>query len=97
VVVLVPLAQPAQDRDRLFDVRLVDVDRLEAPLEAASFSTCFRYSSSVVAPIVCNSPRASIGLSRFEASIAPSAAPAPTTVCSSSMNSTIWPSESLIS
>ena len=36
-----------------------------------------RYSSSVVAPIVCSSPRASIGLSRFEASIAPSAAPAP--------------------
>ena len=42
---------------------------------AASFSMCLRYSSSVVAPIVCSSPRASIGLSRFEASIAPSAAP----------------------
>jgi hypothetical protein len=24
---------------------------------AASFSMCFRYSSSVVAPIVCSSPR----------------------------------------
>ena len=36
---------------------------------------CLRYSSRVVAPIVCSSPRASIGLSRFEASIAPSAAP----------------------
>ena len=53
---------------------------------AASFSMCLRYSSRVVAPIVWSSPRASIGLSRFEASIAPSAAPAPTTVCSSSMN-----------
>ena len=53
---------------------------------AASFSMCLRYSSSVVAPIVCSSPRASIGLSRLEASIAPSAAPAPTTVWSSSMN-----------
>ena len=45
----------------------------------------FRYSSSVVAPIVCSSPRASIGFSMFDASIDPSAAPAPTTVCSSSM------------
>src|SRR4029079_14182003 len=29
---------------------------------AASFSKCLRYSSSVVAPIVCSSPRASSGL-----------------------------------
>ena len=55
---------------------------------AASFSMCLRYSSSVVAPIVCSSPRASIGFSMFEASIDPSAAPAPTTVWSSSMKST---------
>ena len=33
VVDLVPLAQPAQDRDRLLDRRLVDQDRLEAALE----------------------------------------------------------------
>ena len=45
----------------------------------------FRYSSIVVAPITCSSPRASAGFSMFEASIEPSAAPAPTTVCSSSM------------
>ena len=45
---------------------------------AASFSTCFLYSSSVVAPMQCSSPRASAGLSRLEASIAPSALPAPT-------------------
>ena len=50
-----------------------------------------RYSSSVVAPIHCSSPRASAGLSRLDASIAPSAAPAPTTVCSSSINRTICP------
>ena len=42
---------------------------------AASFSMCLRYSSSVVAPIVCSSPRASIGFSMFEASIEPSDAP----------------------
>ena len=64
---------------------------------AASFSMCLRYSSSVVAPMVCSSPRASIGLSMFEASSEPSAAPAPTTVCSSSMKRTIWPSASTIS
>ncbi len=45
---------------------------------ARSFSTWLRYSSSVVAPITCNSPRASIGLTICEASIAPCAAPAPT-------------------
>ena len=64
---------------------------------AASFSMCLRYSSSVVAPMQCSSPRASIGFSRFEASIAPSLAPAPTTVCSSSMNRMMLPSESVTS
>ena len=47
--------------------------------------------------MVWSSPRASIGFSRLEASIAPSAAPAPTTVCSSSMNRITAPSASLIS
>ena len=52
---------------------------------------CLRYSSSVVAPTARSSPRASIGLSRLAASTAPSAAPAPTIVCSSSMKRMIWP------
>ena len=64
---------------------------------AGSFSIRSRYSSSVVAPTMRSSPRASIGLSMLPASIAPSAAPAPTTVCSSSMNVMTWPSVSLIS
>ena len=55
---------------------------------AASRSMYLRYSSSVVAPMHCSSPRASGGLRMLAASIAPSAAPAPTSVCSSSMNST---------
>ena len=46
---------------------------------AASFSTCLRYSSSVVAPMQRNSPRASAGLMRLPAEMAPSAAPAPPT------------------
>ena len=59
---------------------------------AASFSMYLRYSSSVVAPTQCSSPRASAGLSMLPASIAPSALPAPTMVCSSSMNRMTWPS-----
>src|SRR5487761_1477962 len=58
---------------------------------AASFSRYLRYSSSVVAPIVWSSPRASIGLSMDAASIAPSAAPAPTSVWISSMNRMMSP------
>ncbi len=59
---------------------------------AASFSMCFRYSSRVVAPMQCSSPRASAGFSMLPASIAPSALPAPTRVCSSSMKRMICPS-----
>src|SRR5438309_3706085 len=59
---------------------------------AASFSRYLRYSSSVVAPTQCSSPRASAGLSILPASMAPSALPAPTMVCSSSMKRMTWPS-----
>src|SRR5579875_2360694 len=58
---------------------------------AASFSRYLRYSSSVVAPMVCSSPRASIGFSIEAASMAPSAAPGPTRVWSSSMNRMMSP------
>ena len=64
---------------------------------AASFSMCLRYSSSVVAPTARSSPRASIGFSRLPAETAPSAAPAPTIVWSSSMKRTISPSAAVIS
>ena len=50
-----------------------------------------RYSSKVVAPIHCNSPRANAGLRMLDASIAPSAPPAPTSVCNSSINNTTFP------
>ncbi len=55
---------------------------------AASRSMYLRYSSRVVAPMHWSSPRESGGLRMFAASIAPSAAPAPTRVCSSSMKRT---------
>ena len=64
---------------------------------AASFSMWVRYSSSVVAPTARSSPRASMGFSRLAASTAPSALPAPTMVWSSSMKTTICPSEARIS
>ena len=56
-----------------------------------------RYSLSVVAPMARSSPRASAGLSMLEASMAPSDAPAPTSVCSSSMKRMIFPCASSIS
>ena len=64
---------------------------------APSFSMYLRYSSSVVAPMQCNSPRASAGFSMLPASIAPSALPAPTMVCSSSINTMMRPSSMAIS
>ena len=65
---------------------------------AGSDSMCLRYSSSVVAPTMRSSPRASIGLIMLPASMADSpVAPAPTIVCSSSMKVMTWPAESVIS
>ena len=54
---------------------------------AASFSILSLYSFNVVAPIQCNSPLARAGLRRFDASIAPSAFPAPTRLWISSIKS----------
>src|SRR6184192_2928826 len=64
---------------------------------AGSFSMCLRYSSSVVAPTHRSSPRARAGFSMLAASTAPSAAPAPTSVWSSSMKQMILPSDSVSS
>ena len=49
-----------------------------------------RYSSSVVAPMHWISPRERAGLRTLLASIAPSAPPAPTSVCSSSMKRIVF-------
>ena len=57
---------------------------------APSFSMCLRYSLRVVAPMHWSSPRESAGLSIEEASIDPSAAPAPTSVWISSMKITTF-------
>ena len=60
--------------------------------KAGSFSIYFRYSSNVVAPIQCSSPRANIGFNIFPASMAPSVFPAPTIRCNSSIKRIICPS-----
>ncbi len=59
---------------------------------AASFSTYLRYSFNVVAPMQCNSPRASAGFSMLPASMEPSDLPAPTIVWISSMKRMVCPS-----
>lgn len=61
-----------------------------------SFSIYFLYSSTVVAPIHLSSPLAKAGFNIFEASIAPSAPPAPTKVWISSIKSIISPCDSAI-
>ena len=63
---------------------------------AASFSMCFLNSSRVVAPMHCISPRDNAGFRMLDASMAPSAPPAPTSVCNSSINMIIF-SERFIS
>ena len=60
-------------------------------MSAVSFSKCLRYSSWVVAPIQRISPRAKAGFSKFAASIEPSALPAPTTLCISSIKAITLP------
>ena len=77
---------PLQDLDRLVDGRLVDHDRLEPALQR-------RVLLDVLAVLVQGGGADALhlaagqaGLRMLEASTAPSAAPAPTSVCSSSMN-----------
>ena len=59
--------------------------------KAESFSKKRRYSSVVVAPMSCTPPLAKAGFKRLAASMAPSALPAPTRVCSSSRKRMTFP------
>ena len=97
VVRLVARPQPLQDRDRVLLRGLVDVDRGEAALQR-------RVLLDVLAVLVerrraddCISPRASAGFIIVEASIAPSAPPAPITWWISSMKTITSPCARLIS
>ncbi|GIU88933.1 MAG: hypothetical protein KatS3mg010_0032 [Acidimicrobiia bacterium] len=73
------------------DRRLLDLIGWNRRSRAASFSRCLRYSSSVVAPMRLQLPAGQHRLQDDAASIAPSAAPAPTSVWSSSMNRMMSP------
>src|SRR3990170_3006478 len=53
---------------------------------AESLSMYLRYSSMGVAPITCSSPRDRAGFRMLAASTEEPAAPAPTSMCTSSMN-----------
>ena len=94
---LVTLLQAAEDRDRVGDARLAHEDRLEAALEGGVLLDVLAVLVERRRADGAQLPRASIGLSMFAASTAPSAAPAPTIVCSSSMKRTISPAASRIS
>jgi len=61
VVQLEALLDAAQDRERVLELGGSTSTGWKRRSSAASFSMCLRYSSSVVAPRQCNSPRASIG------------------------------------
>jgi Protein of unknown function (DUF3170). len=85
VMRLVALLQAAQDRDRVGDRRLADEDRLEAPLERGVLldvlAVLVERRRADAAQLAAREHR----LEQVRASTAPSAAPAPTIVCSSSM------------
>jgi hypothetical protein len=65
VMLLIALADTQEDLDGLLERRFLDHHRLEPRSRAASRSMYLRYSSSVVAPMHCSSPRASGGLRMF--------------------------------
>ncbi len=95
VVDLVALLEPAQDRDGVLHRRLVHHHRLEAPLEGGvllDVLACTRRGSWRRCSAARPGPASAS--SRLLASMAPSAAPAPTTVCNSSMKRMISPCES---
>src|SRR5437763_17218893 len=89
VVDFVTLFQAWKDRDGVFDVGFAYEYNLKTTFKSSIFFDVLAIFIKRVAPMARNSPRASAGFSILEASIAPSAAPAPTKVCNSSMKSTI--------
>src|SRR5207245_10179157 len=97
VVHLVALLQTAQDGDGVLYARLSDHHRLEAPLEGGILLDVLAVLVDGGRADAVQLARARAGLSMLPASIAPSAAPAPTMVCSSSMKRITWPSEAVTS
>ena len=86
VVFFVLILDVIEDLNGLVHTGWFHQDLLEPAFQSAVFSMCWRYSSSVVAPMHWISPLAKAGLNILEASKEPLAPPAPTMVWISSMN-----------
>ena len=87
--------EAAEDADRVFDARLADIDGLEAALQGRVF---FDVLAIFVERGRADAAELAAGQGRLEQvgrrRPPPSALPAPTTVCSSSMNRMTWPVDS---
>ena len=66
MVILIALPQSLQDGDRLINGRLLHLYWLESALQGRILLDYFLYSFRVVAPMHCNSPRASAGFKILE-------------------------------
>ena len=97
VVELVFLLQPAQDRDGVVDRRLADEHRLEAAFERGVFLDMLAIFVERGRADAVQFAAGKRRLEQVRASIAPSALPAPTSVCISSMNRMISPAACLTS
>ena len=92
VVDLVALAQAAQDADRVLDRRLADHAPAGSAARAPRPSRCTCGTRRAWSRRWCAARRAPASASACSTRPStPSAAPAPTTVCSSSMKRTTWP------
>ena len=90
VVGLVAVAQAAQDFERLVLARRLDQDRLKPPFERAVFLDVLAILIERGGADALHFASRQAGLSTLEASMAPSAPPAPTSVCSSSMKRIVF-------
>ena len=98
VMNLVALAQAAQDADRVLDRRLADEHRSGSAVRARRPSRCASGTRRASSRRSCAARRARASASACSTRPStPSAAPAPTTVCSSSMKRMTCPSASAIS
>lgn len=80
VINFIAFLQTAKDGNGVLNGGFGNGHGLETAFECSILSMYLRYSSSVVAPMQCSSPRASMGFRMLPASIAPSVLPAPTMV-----------------
>jgi hypothetical protein len=86
VMDFVAFLEAAQNGDGFLDARFVDVDRLETAFQGGVFFDVLAVFVQRGGADAAQFAAGQGGLSMLEASLAPSAAPAPTMVCNSSMN-----------